>query len=384
MSIRSWRLVRRLSVAIALTIVGCSEAPTVSSSSDTEETQEEIQVVTTFLPITQFTQAVAGDRAQVMQLMPANVGPHDFQAKPGDVQAISAADVVVENGLELERFLEDLIDSSGNTDLTVIDSSEGIETLAFEGHSEDEHSDEEHSEDEHSDEEHSEDKHSDEEHSEDEHSDEEHDHSDEEHSEEEHDHSDEEEDHSEEEHSEEGHSAHQHGDLDPHIWLDPKRAILQVENIRDGLIAADPEGEAEYTANATDYIEKLTALDEEITAQLSPYAGQTFISFHDFAAYFAQSYGLEVAFLVDVPEANPSPDDVRKVIDTVQAEDVKALLTESATDTTSFSTLAKDLNVDVGVFNPIATGADASADPDYYLTMMRQNVENLEAALSAL
>jgi len=35
---------------------------------------------------------------------------------------------------------------------------------------------------------------------------------------------------------------HEHeGEFNPHIWLDPERAIQQVDNIRDRLIAADPE-----------------------------------------------------------------------------------------------------------------------------------------------
>jgi len=48
---------------------------------------------------------------------------------------------------------------------------------------------------------------------------------------------------------------HEHeGEFNPHIWLDPERAIQQVDNIRDGLIAADPEGKDTYTANAKAYI----------------------------------------------------------------------------------------------------------------------------------
>lgn len=39
--------------------------------------------------MTQFTTAVAGDRAEVTQLLPTNVGPHDYQAKPGDAQEIA-------------------------------------------------------------------------------------------------------------------------------------------------------------------------------------------------------------------------------------------------------------------------------------------------------
>ncbi len=68
------------------------------------------------------------------------------------------------------------------------------------------------------------------------------------------------------------HAEHDHSEEDPHIWLDPKKAVQQVENIRDALIAADPEGNQIYTANAADYITKLQALDQEISKTLAPYA----------------------------------------------------------------------------------------------------------------
>jgi len=76
--------------------------PSATSPNPSQETEnqtksataeEELQVVTTFLPMTQFTKAVVRDRAAVTQLLPTNTGPHDYQAKPTDVQTIANADV---------------------------------------------------------------------------------------------------------------------------------------------------------------------------------------------------------------------------------------------------------------------------------------------------
>jgi zinc/manganese transport system substrate-binding protein len=339
-------LVRRLSIAvvsaIAISLGSCAtNAPSTSSESPQAQlspvaTTGELKVVTTFLPITQFTKAVAGDRAEVTQLLPTNVGPHDYQAKPEDAQRLAEADVLVQNGLEMEEFLEDLVENAGNPDLKIIDSSEGIATISnedVEGH--------DHAEGEG------------------------HDHAEGEHVE-------------GEEHAEEGH--HHHGEFNPHIWLDPKRAIEQVENIRDGLIAADPEGQAEYNANAAAYIARLQALDAEITSTLQPYAGKTFVAFHDFAPYFAQSYGLKAAFLVDIPEDNPAPEDVKRVTDEVKESNLKTILTEPQTGESSFSALAKDLNVQISVFDPMETGGSEALEPEYYITTMRQNVGTLVTA----
>ncbi|NEP11934.1 MAG: zinc ABC transporter solute-binding protein [Symploca sp. SIO2C1] len=342
----SSNLVRRLSVVVVSVITvslgSCqTNAPTTNSDSQaqstTAATTDELQVVTTFLPITQFTKAVAGDRAEVNQLLPANVSPHDYQARPKDAQRLAEADVLVQNGLEMEEFLEDLVTNANNPDLKLIDSSEGIATIANEEVEEGSHKEEE---------------------------DHDHDHA--------HDHEE------GEEKAEEGH--HHHGEYNPHVWLDPKRAIEQVENIRDGLIAADPEGEAEYTANAAAYIEELQKLDAEITSTLQPYAGKTFVAFHDFAPYFAQSYDLEAEFLVDIPEENPAPADVKRVTDAVEEANLKALLTEPQAGENTFAALAEDLNVEISAFDPIETGSPEALEPEYYITTMRENVQGLVTA----
>ncbi|WP_121970368.1 zinc ABC transporter substrate-binding protein [Leptolyngbya sp. BC1307] len=309
--------------AIALALSSCA-ATSESSRLETAQSDEPLQIVTTFLPITDFTQAVAGDRAQVTQLLPTTVGPHDYQAKPQDAQRLAAADVLVENGLELEGFLEDLIANAASPDLTVIDSSEGIPTLAAgEAEHEDGHEDGHEGEDE---------------------------------------------------------EGHEHGEFDPHIWLDPKKAIQQVENIRDGLIAADPAGKDTYTANAAAYIAQLQALDQSFTTALAPYADQTFVTYHDFANHLAQSYNLKVEHLVSVPEDNAAPADVQRVIEAVQASNLKTLLSEPQEQGSPFEALSGDLGVQVSIFDPMETSGPEGLTAGYYLTTMGKNLDNLEAA----
>ncbi len=309
-----WRVVL---IAIAMSLGSCtSKAPaTSSSSSPSVPGRKVLQVVTTFIPITDFTQAVAGDRAHVTQLLPTNVGPHDYQAKPEDAQKLAKADVLVENGLGMEEFLEELIKNAGNTNLKIIDSSQGIRTLSTAAFADKQQN-----------------------------------------------------------------QAHPIA-FNPHIWLDPKRAIQQVETIRQGLIAADLPGKEIYTKNAAAYITKLQQLDRELTQKLRPFAGKTFVTYHDFAPYFAQSYALNVQFLVGIPEENASPADVKRVITAAKDSKLKTLLTEPQAIGNPFSALAQDLHVQIGNFDPMETAIAAGVQPDYYITVMRQNALQLEAAL---
>jgi len=312
---------------LAVGLVGCAR-PAPDAPAEAGLATPAITVVTTFLPTTHFTQTVAGTRAAVIPLIPTNVDPHDFQARPQDVQTLASADVLVKNGLGMEKFLEKLIANANNANLRVIDTSEGVTPLMNKDKVQgDSH---EHS----------------------------HSHA--------HDHG----------HSHEDSHGHTHGPENPHIWLDPKRVQQQVKNIRDGLIAADPEGAEIYQTNAMEFINQLQTLDQEITEMLTPFQGKTFVTYHNAAPYFADSYGLNVTFLVGIPSLNPSPQDVRRVMDTVQASELKTLLTEpGASD--AFKTLAQDLGVNVSTFNVFEITDRDPIPAGYYLQTMRENATNL-------
>lgn len=295
-----------------------------------------LKIVTSTLPITDFTKAVVGDRANVTYLLSPNVGPHNYQAKPEDVRTLAEADVLVKNGLGVDEYLNGLVENASNPNLKIIDTSEGVQTISneeVEGHAQKSEA------------------------------------------------------HEGKDAGQEAESAtgeHEHeGEFNPHIWLDPKRAVEQVENIRDGLIAADPTGKETYSANAEIYIKKLNALDQEIATALTPYAGKEFVTYHDFAPYFAQRYGLKAQFLVGVPEENPAPADVQRVIDSAKGSDLKTLLTEPQAVGNPFDALAKDLKVQVSNFDPIETSSPEGVEADYYLRVMRQNLKNLQTAFGS-
>ena len=312
------------SLALALAACGAARQAPPDAAAD-----KAFKVVTTFLPITLFTRAVAGDCATVTALIPPSLGPHDFQAKPGDLTALRQAGVLVKNGLEMEGFLGKLVAAAENPQLKVIDSSRGVTTLESAEHGDGHGHDGDH------------------------------------------DHGD---DH--------GHDhGHDHGAVNPHIWLDPLRAVQQVATIRDGLIQADPSCADGYRRNAAAFTAQLKQLNSEIASQLEPYRGKTFVAFHDFAPYFAQRYGLKADYLVDVPELNPAPADLQRVAAEVKSSQLKALLSEPQEGNRSFNTLAKDLGVKVVVFDPMETATEeASRNPATYVSVMRRNVADLRQA----
>ncbi|WP_216918524.1 zinc ABC transporter substrate-binding protein [Synechococcus sp. CCAP 1479/9] len=315
------RPVLALAAGLSALLLGCR--PAVQAPEAQAGRADRPRVVTTFLPITLFTRAVAGDCAEVTALIPAASGPHDFQARPGDVAALKNAKVLVKNGLEMESFLDKLVKGAENPDLKVIDSSSGIATLENPEASGEAKA-------------------------------EAHDH---------------------------GHVGHDHGPINPHIWLDPLRAAQQVDNIRDGLIAADPACADGYRRNAAAFSGQLRQLNTDFEKQLAPFRGKTFVVLHDFAPYFADRYGLKASYLVDVPEQNPSPADLARVAETVKRTQLRALLSEPQQGNRSFNALAGDLGIRISVFDPMETGTEeASRNPGTYAEVMRRNVTDLVSA----
>jgi len=82
-----------------------------------------LTVVATTTQAADFTRAVAGDRADVVQLLQPNSDPHDYEVRPQDVKALARADLVVRSGGELDHWLDGAIDSAGSDapELTLID-----------------------------------------------------------------------------------------------------------------------------------------------------------------------------------------------------------------------------------------------------------------------
>ncbi|MGD1920775.1 MAG: metal ABC transporter solute-binding protein, Zn/Mn family [Pleurocapsa sp.] len=306
--------------------LSCLSAITFSTVT-TAQNDSSPKIVSTFLPIHLFTQAVVGDTGEVEILISPGMGAHDYQATPDDAKLLSDADVLVENGLGFEEFLSALVDNAGNSNLQQINASEGIEAIEGEH---DEHDEEEHDE-----------------HAHDEHEGEEHGH------------------------------GHHHEEGNPHVWLDPVLAQQQVATIRDGLIAINPGNADSYSTNAEAYIQQLQELDSEFQQRLAPVAGCNFITFHDAFPYLAQRYGLTQEAIVEIPEDRISPKDIQRVQQAAREYGAKALLTEPGIEDKRIEQISSDLNLSLEAIDPIESG---ETDPQYYFQAMRGNLEALERA----
>ena len=184
----------------------------------------------------------------------------------------------------------------------------------------------------------------------------------------------------------EGEADPAHAEGDPHFWLDPTKVITYVENIRDGLIAADPIGKDTYAANAGAYIAKLNELDAWIKQQVAqvPESRRLLVTNHESFGYFADRYGFRVVGAI-IPSvstaASPSAQELARLADQVKATGAPAVFLETGSNAQLADQLARETGIKVvtGLLTHSTTEPNGPA-PDY-LSMMRENVNAIVGAL---
>ena len=280
-------------------------------------------IVTTFYPMYVFTLNVADgvEGVKVQNMADQSVGClHDYQLQTRDMVALEGAGALVINGGGMEQFMDKVI--ALRADLPVIDASAGIDMLP-----EDEHEiDGDHDDD----------------------------------------------------HDDDDHDGHDH-DVNAHVWLDPKLAAVQVQNIGEGLAAADPAHADAYRENAAAYAQRLLALDAELSAMLSPVAGERIITFHEAFPYFANAYGIEIAGVIEHETGEePGTREIAQTCDLVTDLGIRALFVEPQYPQKAAETIARETGAGIFTLDPVVSG---DGTKESYETIMRENARVLLEAL---
>ena len=170
----------------------------------------------------------------------------------------------------------------------------------------------------------------------------------------------------------------EHDAGDPHFWLDPNLVITYVENIRDGLIAADPEGTEIYSSNAESYIKQLQDLDSWIQTQVSTLSPEErlLVTNHEALGYFADRYGFTIVGTV-IPslssEASPSAQERAALVEQIKASGAIAIFLDAADNTTLARQIAEDAKVNVITDLHLESLTPSDGPAPTYLEMMKYN-----------
>lgn len=169
-------------------------------------------------------------------------------------------------------------------------------------------------------------------------------------------------------------------ETDPHIWLDPENAIIQIENITAGLSKINPTQSAFYAANAGKIKTLIKKMESAYQEKLNNLPRKNFISFHNAFNHLAYRFGLkQVGVFEELPGQEPSPKELITIINTIKKTDIKVLFSEPQFSPKIVETVARDLGIHTLILDPLDTG---DFEKNFYLPMMETNLENLIKAFS--
>ena len=168
----------------------------------------------------------------------------------------------------------------------------------------------------------------------------------------------------------------------PHVWLSVTNEIAQVRNIADQLKEADPAHAEKYEKNAAAYIEKLTALKNEMHAALDNVPHKDIVTFHEAFPYFAKEFNLNIIGVVErEPGTEPTPTELQETIEQVKALPTKVLFTEPQYSPAAAETIARETGAKIYTLDPVVTGEATPVAKDAYIDTMKKNMKVLQEAL---
>lgn len=169
------------------------------------------------------------------------------------------------------------------------------------------------------------------------------------------------------------------GVTNAHVWVSPRRYILQIRRMAEGLSRWDPVHATSYQHNASAYIARLEALRVTMKAKLQGIRSREIITFHEAFSYFADEFHLTVAGVIErEPGASPSASEMASLIQVIRTTGVKTLFVEPQYPAKIAATIARETGAKIFTLDPVVTGPDL---PDAYISIMEKNLAELERAL---
>jgi zinc transport system substrate-binding protein len=156
-------------------------------------------------------------------------------------------------------------------------------------------------------------------------------------------------------HDEEKQCKHIHGEIDPHIWVDPIEVKHIVKNIYQTLAKADSNSSDYYKKNLNSYLKELDELDSKIKEILKDVPkNATFMVFHPAWGYFAKRYNL-TQLSVEVEGKSPKMKALIGLMKKAKTEKVQAIFTQPEFADKSAQVIANNLGIKVIKASPLAS-----------------------------
>lgn len=170
----------------------------------------------------------------------------------------------------------------------------------------------------------------------------------------------------------------EHGQYDPHIWLSLKGAQLEVKNIKDALVQADPSNKDYYEANCNDYISQLENLYSEYNEKFQSVEKKSFVTGHAAFGYLCREFGLEQNSVEDTfAEGEPTAQQLTELVEYCKQNKVTTIFAEEMASPEVSQTLANEVGAEVETIYTI----ESNEDDLTYLERMEDNLAKIFESL---
>jgi manganese/iron transport system substrate-binding protein len=170
------------------------------------------------------------------------------------------------------------------------------------------------------------------------------------------------------------------GKPNPHTWMSPANAIIYVENIRKAFVKLDPSNAAIYTRNAASYTAKLKVVDGPLREKLAtiPEGRRWLVSSEGAFSYLIRDYGLKELYLWPVnADAEGTPQQVRKVVDTVREHQIPVVFSESTISDKAMKQVAKETGARFGGVLYVDSITGPTGPAPTYLRLLEYNADTI-------
>ncbi|MBS6027526.1 MAG: metal ABC transporter substrate-binding protein [Haemophilus pittmaniae] len=269
------------------------------------QAEAKFKVVTTFTIIQDIAQNVAGDAATVESITKPGAEIHEYEPTPKDIVKAQSADLILWNGLNLERWFERFFQNIKDKPAVVV--TEGITPLSiYEGPYKDA--------------------------------------------------------------------------PNPHAWMSPSNALIYIENIKNALVKYDPQNADTYQKNAAAYAEKIKQLDKPLREKLSqiPTDQRWLVTSEGAFSYLAKDYNLKEGYLWPInAEQQGTPQQVRKLIDSVKKNHIPVVFSESTVSAKPAQQVAKESGAKYGGVLYVDSLSAADGPVPTYIDLLNVTVSTI-------
>lgn len=177
---------------------------------------------------------------------------------------------------------------------------------------------------------------------------------------------------------------HDHGDIDPHMWLDPTRLIMAASYIKDTLIELDPGKEKLFTANFESLKEDLIHLDEDFKSTLQNKDNKTILVSHAAYGYWEERYGIEQLPINGLSSSEePSQRDLTKIIHQAESSNLHYVIFEQNASNQISEIIQDYIDAKALTIHNLSVLTDKDIEnQDDYLTLMKKNLHVLDEVLN--